>query len=287
MSVVNLYKYLGIYFSTRISFSFACHDLVSRAKKALLNIMCKLYRINNNSLSVFLKFFDAHIQPIVQYGAEIWDLEGASLVIEKIHLFAMKRYLGVDMRTPNDLVYGELGRYPIYINSNVRCVRYWLKLVSMEENRLPAKAYRMLLSLDERGKVNWVSNIRRVLGTNGFAFVWKNQGVGHVSSFLKVFKQRLIDCRWQQWTSHVDSSERFSFYRRFKTINEVKPYLWLNIDRHVRCVMSRFRTGISDIAVHSFRYENHSDVGVLCPLCKIFKQNLNSILRYAVLLLMI
>ena len=53
MSVVNVYKYLGIYFSLRISFSFACHDLVSRAKKALLNIMSKLYRINNNSLSVF------------------------------------------------------------------------------------------------------------------------------------------------------------------------------------------------------------------------------------------
>ena len=67
-------------------------------------------------------------------------LEGASLAIEKIHLFAMKRYLGVDMRTPDELAYGELGRYPIYINSNVRCVRYWLKLVSMEENRLPAKS---------------------------------------------------------------------------------------------------------------------------------------------------
>ena len=269
MSVVNVYKYLGIYFSTRISFSFACHDLVSRAKKALLNIMSKLYRINNNFLSVFFKLFDAQIQPIVQYGAEIWGFEGASLVIEKIHLFAMKRYLGVDMRTPNDLVYGELGRYPIYINSNVRCIRYWLKLVSMGENRLPSKAYRMLLSLDERGKVNWVSNIRRVLCTNGFAFVWENQGVGHVSSFLKVFKQRLIDCRWQQWNSHIDSSERFSFYRRFKSINEVKPYLWLNLDRHVRCVMSRFRMGISDIAVHSFRYKNRSDVDVICPLCKI------------------
>ena len=70
MSVVNVYRYLGIYFSTRISFSFACHDLVSRAKKALLNVMCKLYRINNNSLSVFFKPFDAQIQPFVQYGAE-------------------------------------------------------------------------------------------------------------------------------------------------------------------------------------------------------------------------
>ena len=117
--------------------------------------------------------------------------------------------------------------------------------------------------------MNWVSNIRRVLCTNGLAFVWENQGVGHVSSVLKVFKQRLIDCRWQQWNSHIDSSERLSFYKRFKTVNEVEPYLWLNLDRHLICVMSRFRTGISDIAVHSFRYKNHSNADVICPLCKI------------------
>ena len=127
-------------------------------------------------------------------------------------------------------------------------------MVVWRKSRLPSKAYRMLLNLDERGKVNWVSNTRRVLCTNGFAFVWENQGVGHVSSFLKVFKQRLIDCRWQQWNSYIDS--RFSFYRRFKTVNEVGPYLWLNLGRHVRRVTSRFRMGISDIAVHSFLYKN-------------------------------
>ena len=36
MKVVNSYKYLGIYFSTRLSFYHACQDLVNRAKKALL-----------------------------------------------------------------------------------------------------------------------------------------------------------------------------------------------------------------------------------------------------------
>ena len=268
MAVVNSYKYLGIYFSTKLSFSYACQDLVSKAKRALLCMMSKLYRINNNSLSVFFKLFDAQIQPIVQYGAEIWGLESTSLLIEKIHLFAMKRFLGVDMRTPNDLVYGELGRYPVHINSSIRCIRYWFKLISMDESRLPFKAYKMLLKLDERGKVNWVSNIRRVLCTNGFAFVWENQGVGHVGSFLRQFKQRLIDCRWQQWNSHIESSDRFGFYRKFKMTNDVEPYLLLNLDRQVRSVMSRFRLGVSDIAIHSTRYKKYNADDLICPFCK-------------------
>ena len=48
MKVVNSYKYLGIYFSTRFSFYHACQDLVSRAKKALLCLMSKLCRTDCN-----------------------------------------------------------------------------------------------------------------------------------------------------------------------------------------------------------------------------------------------
>ena len=268
ITVVNSYKYLGIYFSTRLSFRYACEDLVSKAKKALLCVMTKLYRINNDSLSVFFKLFDAQIQPIVQYGAEIWGLENASSVIENIHLFAMKRFLGIGTKTPNDLVYGELGRYPIYLNSIICCVRYWLKLVSMEERRLPFKAYRMLYRLDQNGKVNWVSNIRKVLSVNGFAFVWENQGVGCVGSFLREFKQRLIDCRWQHWNSHISSSDRFSFYRRFKTVSGVEPYLLMELNRHVRNALTKFRLGISDIAVHASRYKSCCADDMKCPVCK-------------------
>ena len=56
------------------------------------------------------------------------------------------------MRTPNDLVYGETNRYPLFVNSAVRCIRYWLKLTRMEASKLPSKAYRILHVLDARGK---------------------------------------------------------------------------------------------------------------------------------------
>ena len=55
--VVNSYKYLGICFSTRLSFYHACQDLVSRANRALLCIMSKFYRIYCKSINVFLKRF--------------------------------------------------------------------------------------------------------------------------------------------------------------------------------------------------------------------------------------
>ena len=98
MKVVNSYKCLGICFSTGLSFYRACQDLVRGAKMALLYIMSKLYRTDCNSINVFLKIFDAQVQPIVLYGAEIWGLESCLSMIDNVHLFVLKRYLGVDRR---------------------------------------------------------------------------------------------------------------------------------------------------------------------------------------------
>jgi hypothetical protein len=137
---------------------------------------------------LFFKLFDAQAQSIVQYGAEIWGHE-----IEKLHLFAMKRFLPVERRTPNDLIYGELGRFPIYLNSYVKCIKYWLKLVHMNENRLPLKAYKTLCELDAKGKRTWVTSVRNCLCNYGFSFVWIEQGVGCIASFVSCFRQRLID----------------------------------------------------------------------------------------------
>ena len=53
-------------------------------------------------MNVFLKIFDAQVQPTVLYGAEIWGLESCSSVTDTVRLFGLKRYLGVDRRTPSE-----------------------------------------------------------------------------------------------------------------------------------------------------------------------------------------
>ena len=43
--------------------------------------------------------------------------------------------LGVGMRTPNDPVNGELGRFPVdIVSAQIRRVRYWLKFTRMNED---------------------------------------------------------------------------------------------------------------------------------------------------------
>ena len=81
-------------------------------------------------------------------------------------------------------VYNETNKYPLFVNSAIRCIRYWLKLTRMEASKLPNKAYRMLYVLDEPGKRNRASNVRCKLYHYGFVFVWPNQGVEEMNQFF-------------------------------------------------------------------------------------------------------
>ena len=186
---------------------------------------------------------------------------------------ALKKFLGVELRTPNDLVYGETNRYPIYINSAVSCIRYWLKLLKMTNDRLPKKAYNMLVELDVRNKNNWASKIRLCLNEMGFGYAWLQQGVGNENVFVKMFRQRLIDTRWQTWDSHTEESSRFSLYRLFKPNHLVCKYLQMDMVKHLQFMLTRFRFGVSELHVHAYRYRQVDNSVLLCPLCKEYTEN--------------
>ena len=91
-----MYKYLGVLIATKLSFTASCYDLTSKAKNAVLCIMQKLRMLNNNSFELF----DSQVQPNALYGAELWGLETTAVHCEKVHIFAMKKILGMEMRTP-------------------------------------------------------------------------------------------------------------------------------------------------------------------------------------------
>ena len=96
---------------------------------------------------------------------------------------ACKRFLGVPVRTPSIMVYGDLGRFPLYINGYVSSVRYWFRLLELETDRLPKKAYEMQLCSDKNGRDCWASSMRGILCENGFNFVGLQQGIGNIKFF--------------------------------------------------------------------------------------------------------
>jgi hypothetical protein len=104
---------LRIKFSRRGLFSNAKKELVDRGTKAMYEVL-KRGRLHNLSIKCQLELFDSMVKPIILYGCETWGF-GNNEIIERIHLKFCKLLLHLKTSTPDYMVYGELGRYPISI----------------------------------------------------------------------------------------------------------------------------------------------------------------------------
>ena len=265
LEVVNKYCYLGFNFTTKLSFEIGTSHLVAKGKKAVY-LVCRVFQnCKEMCPSTFFKLFDSKVLPILLYSSEIWGYQRLDL-IERVHMLACKRFLGVPLKTPNKMVYGELGRYPLYINSSVRCIRYWFKVLQMEPNRLPRQAYSMLVLLDESGKRNWVTCIKELLQSLGFDYVWRDQGVLNTGGFLKSFRQRMIDKFTQEWNLTVRHKDRYVIYSSV-TSNFGRADYIDNIDIYCfRVALCQIRLGVLPINNNMNRYGDNPRVS-MCPFC--------------------
>jgi len=265
LEVVNAYKYLGVWLSTRLSFSTTINHQSTKAKAGVVQLFKTLWSLGDVNPSTFFKLFDSQIKPIVLYGAEIWGIAD-NINIEKAHVFALKKLLNVSNKTPNDMVYGETGRRPLHLEAKVYAIRYWIRLMRMGDERYPKKAYNMLLKMHLNNKQCWVSNIQNSLETYGFGYVWMNGGVQNIQHFLRVYKERTSDCWMQGWTERIQKSGRYSVYRMIKLEFEIGSYF--GIKKALRDVLVRLRLGISDLKLHKLRYSIDTGIDLSCPLCK-------------------
>jgi hypothetical protein len=248
IDTVTYYKYLGITFSSRLSWTQALKTLSLQSKRALIKINAIFGACGDMPVYLGLELFDKLVLPILLYGSELWGYEYRE-EIEIVQRKYCKRLLCVASNTPNSIVLGELGRLPLYTMYIIRCVKFWFKLISSEISYTKA-CYNILKALDDAGRVTWVSKIKNVLLTNGFGNVWLAQGVGDVKIFLSIFRQRICDISKQTWFEDIARNIAYSTY---KATLEPELYLSKVEWRRHRVALSRLRTGSNQLAVNRLK----------------------------------
>ncbi|RUA06843.1 MAG: hypothetical protein DSY43_01110, partial [Gammaproteobacteria bacterium] len=263
INIVNEYRYLGVILSTRLCTNTVLADLSIRGKAGAIRVLKALRQLGHISPDVFFRIFDAQIQPMLLYGSEVWGMDDSSQT-ETVHMFALKKFLNVHMSTPNVIAYGETGRYPLSVCSAIRSVKYWLRLLKMENSRYPKKVYRMMLA-DENNQSNWTSKIRNLLSQHGFEDIWRQQETQNDIHFIKDLRERLIQKYDNHWRLKLVESARYAIYKQIKPGRYKERYLYALDQKIFRTVFARFRAGVCDIFSHRFRYCDPNIA--MCPCC--------------------
>ena len=86
IDIVNEFNYLGIMFSSSGSFLKAKQKQVTKANKAIYEVL-KKGRLHNLSIQCQLELFDRVIQPILLYGCEVWGFNPYYCMVVKYGVF--------------------------------------------------------------------------------------------------------------------------------------------------------------------------------------------------------
>ena len=134
IEVVKEFKYLGVLFSRSGSFYAAKKNIANQAQKAMFNLI-KRTRTLELPIDLQIELFDKMVKPVLLYGCEIWGF-GNVEIIDRVFLKFLKMILGIKQSTPNFMVYGETGTYPISIDIHCRMISFWAKVISSNALRL-------------------------------------------------------------------------------------------------------------------------------------------------------
>ena len=147
---------------------------MQQARKAMFYVLRKARKLYL-PIDVLLQLFDAMVAPILLYGAEVWGYEKND-IIESLHLEFCKYILKVKKCTPNYIVYGELGRVPMFVNIKARMVGFWKRIITGKKEKISRTLYEMLYKLDSADVYHskWLKCIKDVLYECGFADAWNN-----------------------------------------------------------------------------------------------------------------
>ena len=264
--VTSVYKYMGLLFTPKLSWSLATKKLANQARKAVYQIKQFQNPFGKFRHKEYFKIFDSMVMPILTYGAELWGYD-YNKQVEQVHTKFCKDFLGINTSANDSMALGECARFPIAINYHIKFIKYWVRLIEMDSSRYPKQCYKMLKSQDAVGRNNWVSKVREFLFSYGFGFVWISQEIGNTNQFITLFKQRLKDCFLQTWQSDINNSTRCDFYRNIKTLLNVERYLNSDLRPYYKRSLARFRCSNHKLNIEIGRHFNVNREDRVCLHC--------------------
>ncbi len=235
------------------------------------------------SFNTCMHLFDHLVVPILTYGADICGYrhsrsisfynELKNNIFEKCHLKYLRYVLGVNKKAPNLAIYGDSGRFPIYLSTISMFIKYWHRLVNVK-NDILQDAYK----LHEMNHSEWYNDVTTLFKRVELSI--------HEASKLKCkhIVSRIVEsckiCFKTNWYNELfddkrkgNSKNKLRNYRVYKNIFHREEYL---VQQNVinRKNTSRLRMSCHKLEIEAGRYSSKNKIRInsedrICRNCNI------------------
>ena len=266
LEIVDSFKYLGIHFSYNGKFTVAINNLASMAERAMYSLY-KKSRSLQLPVDIQLHLFDKVVLPIMLYSCEVWGFSNLA-PLEKLHRKYCKMVLKLRSSTPNLMIHGETGRFPLEVLVKVRMIKFWSRIVLGKKEKLSYISYNICKNhfFNSGLETDWISYINKILISNNYVnwnYIEEHIAKHEVNMIGKDIKDRYV----QSWTESVQTSPSCqSLYKHIKIIFEPELYL-TKLPESLRICISKLRTLNHRLPIQRGRYDGTVREERLCRLC--------------------
>lgn len=262
------FVYLGAMFSYNGRFQRHNQRLVDQARKSMFAVLRKA-RWLHLPVDIQIQLFDSMVVPILLYGSEVSGFENCD-ALERLCIQFYKIILKAKKSTPDIMLYGELGRYPISIFTKSRMIGFWQRIINGKTDKISYKLYKILLTMHQRDLFHskWLLSIKNILHDCDKGLCWLNQEAP--LNISKVVKLKLIEIYKCSWKESVFQSPKCLNYRIFKYNFGLEKYFGLLPD-DLALAFFHFRTLNHKFPIEWGRYEGIARDGRQCELCFLHK----------------
>ena len=260
IELVTSYRYLGVTLNEHLNKQTPGDILANGASRALGKLLSKYYLNRGLGLKTYKKVYDTCICPVMDYCAGIWG-HAPNDKLDKIHMRAIRCFLGVNRYATKVGYEGELGWVPPLIRRQLEMLRLWNHLVGLNETRLPRIMYGLMM----KHKNTWINEIISIFKRiNCMDMFENNVKIVNFKVFLNHAKDKLMMEHCAQWLTNVNNKH---IYAQFKNQYNTEKYCNLNLKRSQRSLIAKLRLGILPIRVETGRYNNTIRQERICLIC--------------------
>ncbi|UYV70306.1 hypothetical protein LAZ67_7002481 [Cordylochernes scorpioides] len=243
LTVTRRYNYLGYPLVSTTKTTQAANFFKGKALAAINATTPILAKSKINSLNSAMKLFDSIVMAVLMYAAPIWATEYKDL-LDHIQDTFIRRFLSLPRYTPGYIIRPETGRVSLIITALKLTLKYWLRVLSMDTNRLPRICLTRMrqLSCATGAPIGFIKQLSNLLNNNGSSWLTYCNDPDSLRNAIPGILRTAIEQSIQNDLTRITQSKLYSHYRDIYTTFTTEEYFLTELPFPIIRLIAQFRT---------------------------------------------
>ena len=233
------YRYLRLELNESLDYSHSVDVLSSASGRALGALVSKYYAINGLHYNTYTKLYSNLVEPVMDYADAIWGYKSYNANNTVQHR-AMRCFLGVGKYTAIPAMYGELCWKTHIMRHHLDMIRYFIRLVNMDQSRLTYKVFRW--DYDKPRIGTWCHEIKTILNKHNIGHYYSIIPAPRGVNISAILTQQLCDEQKALWDTSRHMP-KLSNYNKVKDLFSVPRYVFQHLTRQERSALAKLYCG--------------------------------------------